>query len=76
MPQTPRTIEDVLAEADTLEFDVSLEDGFLDLKKRGSGNPCYSSTQTYDSPVVIQDAWNFLQRYRSFLQKMDQERSK
>jgi hypothetical protein len=67
------TLDDLWREAEALEFDLSIQSGYLDIRKRGDTTPRYASLQPINQ-MVLRDAWNWLQRYRALLDQVDQAR--
>ncbi len=69
-----KTLQDIQREAIALEFDCTIDGGFLEITSRGDPNLWYHSIQTVDDPRMLVDAWLWLQNYRSFLQQADRAR--
>jgi hypothetical protein len=69
------TLDMIRREATALEIDLCIVDGFLNLSKRGDASLFYRSVQLIDDPRVITDAWQWLQQYRTNVQRLDEARA-
>lgn len=70
------TFEEIRRQAEALEIDLEVEDGMLNMHKRGAEGWRFGSLQPYDSPVALGGAQEWIDRYRAFVQQADQARSK
>ena len=73
MPQI--TLDAIQREATALEIDMQIVDGFLEMSKRGDASLFYHSLHQINDSRVLPDAWQWLQIYRTNLQRIDEVRA-